>query len=79
MAHKFGERIDRLLTGVEIEPTAADLLAELKRKLRDLELAQLSAAQTQKVVLAFGVKREGSNMGKLMDQVLAARRAQGVK
>jgi len=79
MAHKFGERIDRLLQGVEVEPTAADLLAELKRKLRDLELAQLSAAQTQKVVLAFGVKREGSNMGKLMDQVLAARRAQGVK
>jgi len=74
MAHKFGPRIERLIEGIEEDPTAAELLAKLKAKLRETELAQIAAAQKNKVVVPPGITGRRSSVSNVWQQIEAARR-----
>jgi hypothetical protein len=75
MAHKFGPRIERLMEGIEEEPTASELLNQLQRKLRDVEKAQIAAAQKSKEVIPPGVTRGSRHMSNIWQQIEAARRS----
>jgi hypothetical protein len=74
MAHKFGPRIERLMEGIEVEPTASELLNQLQRKLRETEKAQIAAAQKNKEVVPPGVTRGNRYMSNIWQQIEAARK-----
>jgi hypothetical protein len=70
----FKLRVKDLLIGAETEPGAAELLAQLNKKLRDIEKAQLAEAQKRKVVVPPGVTGRRNNMSAIWQQIEAARR-----
>jgi hypothetical protein len=75
MADKFKPRVEKLLANPEAEPGAAELLAKLNQKLRDIEKAQIEQAQVKKVAIPAGYRRN-NNMGAIWAAIEAARRKQ---
>jgi hypothetical protein len=76
MKRPFGARVERLLTGVETEPTAQQELANLKAKLRAMEVAAIALAQKDKEICP--PQRRGSQQYRsdIWRQIEAARKAQ---